>query len=475
MLSCCKLTLMFNNVALDVAIGLVFIFLLYSLLATSVKEGIATIFALRARTLREGIINGMLSDTPVYGRWKSIGVGIWSYLKQCIYIITGNLERKQRKLGNLFYDHPLIKNYGSSRIFPYPSYIPSSNFSTVLIDVLKQDFNGKIEAILRARDPDRTDEESLRQAKQDLLNSADAIKIKLLLEYYGSFYLNATKPPAAVIDEDTWRILEMHLRNSIYNLENFSKKLEDWFNDSMHRVSGWYKRRAQVILFIIGICMAVIFNIDTIAITGKLSKSNTLREELVQTAIAYHNRDSSASGAGNRKLAEADSLLQHDVRDVSNLLALGWGDYGSDDTLFIRKLEGKIWVGPFYVIHAKDSFDRIRRMPATLKPGGNRDSLRYTQFYRNQVNYFPVHVKTAYVWYMMTHGKKKLLGFLITALAISLGAPFWFDLLNKFINLRAAGKRENDEEPGQKEKPGEPAVSPVNVTVNTQPGQEAAG
>ncbi len=127
---------MFNNVALDVAIGLVFIFLLYSLLATSVKEGIATIFALRARTLREGIINGMLSNTPTYGRWKSIGIGIWNYLKQCIYIVTGNLDRKRRNLGNLFYDHPLIRNYGSSRIFPYPPYIPSSYFSPVLIDVL---------------------------------------------------------------------------------------------------------------------------------------------------------------------------------------------------------------------------------------------------------------------------------------------------------------------------------------------------
>jgi hypothetical protein len=36
--------------------------------------------------------------------------------------------------------------------------------------------------------------------------------------------------------------------------------------------------------------------------------------------------------------------------------------------------------------------------------------------------------------------KYSIFGWLITALAISLGAPFWFDLLNKFINLRNAGK-----------------------------------
>jgi len=33
-----------------------------------------------------------------------------------------------------------------------------------------------------------------------------------------------------------------------------------------------------------------------------------------------------------------------------------------------------------------------------------------------------------------------ILGWLITAFAVSLGAPFWFDLLNKFVNIRASGK-----------------------------------
>jgi hypothetical protein len=33
-----------------------------------------------------------------------------------------------------------------------------------------------------------------------------------------------------------------------------------------------------------------------------------------------------------------------------------------------------------------------------------------------------------------------LAGWLITALAASLGAPFWFDLLGRFINVRNAGK-----------------------------------
>ena len=34
---------------------------------------------------------------------------------------------------------------------------------------------------------------------------------------------------------------------------------------------------------------------------------------------------------------------------------------------------------------------------------------------------------------------KKLFGFILTAIAISLGANFWFDLLNKAINIRSSG------------------------------------
>ena len=34
----------------------------------------------------------------------------------------------------------------------------------------------------------------------------------------------------------------------------------------------------------------------------------------------------------------------------------------------------------------------------------------------------------------------KLMGLLLSALAVSLGAPFWFDTLSKFMNVRTAGK-----------------------------------
>jgi hypothetical protein len=46
-----------------------------------------------------------------------------------------------------------------------------------------------------------------------------------------------------------------------------------------------------------------------------------------------------------------------------------------------------------------------------------------------------------------------ILGWLITALAASLGAPFWFDLLNRFVNVRASGKAPEEEQKAPKEVP----------------------
>lgn len=46
----------------------------------------------------------------------------------------------------------------------------------------------------------------------------------------------------------------------------------------------------------------------------------------------------------------------------------------------------------------------------------------------------------------------KALGLLLTALAISLGAPFWFDVLNRFMVVRSTVKPE-EKSPKEKPKP----------------------
>jgi hypothetical protein len=50
------------------------------------------------------------------------------------------------------------------------------------------------------------------------------------------------------------------------------------------------------------------------------------------------------------------------------------------------------------------------------------------------------------------------IGWLITVLAISLGSPFWFDLLNRFMSIRSGGKA--PEERPKKPREEQPALGP---------------
>jgi len=434
---------MFNSPILDVTIGLVLIFLMYSLLATSVNESIATLFGLRARMLRNAIIERMLSNTPKDNRWMSIWKGVREFFIEFFKIFTGKREKEEneKKIGDHFFDHPLIKNYGSSRVFPLPSYIPKHNFSTILIDVLKQEFNKRMDEIAEYKSRLPSNVDSLDNIRTNLRYSTDVIKVKEVIEYYGRYYSSPAAPSlqGSVIDKETWWLLQLHLKESYYNIENFIEKLEGWFEDFMNRVTGWYKRQTQALLFIIGVSVAVLFNVDPIEISHRLSFDKDARDKLVQIAIRAPEtnendqritkpgntgaiiQDSSAITT-NSKVAPShinlDSIVQQlatDRENAKNLIALGWGNYG--------KVSGKatFWEKVGYVCH---------------------ESIKL----------------------------KKLGGILITAFAISLGAPFWFDLLNKFIKLRGAGKKEDEEEMKRKI-----AQVPVNVFVNSQPGDDAVG
>ena len=92
---------MLDSPMLDVAIGLVFFYVTLSLVCSSIQEIIASVFGLRARNLRRGIIN-----------------------------LVGN------EYARALYDHPLIK--GLRKPGRLPSYVDAEVFATALIEVVAQ-------------------------------------------------------------------------------------------------------------------------------------------------------------------------------------------------------------------------------------------------------------------------------------------------------------------------------------------------
>ncbi|NOU48710.1 MAG: hypothetical protein HOO86_16850 [Bacteroidales bacterium] len=437
---------MFNSPLLDITIGLVFIFLIYSLLVTSINEVIASLFGLRARMLKSAIVVGMLSNTSKDSRWKSLFKGIKGFFGGLVHHDDRSVEEKA-KIGEKIFDHPLIKNYGSSRFFPLPSYIPTNNFSTVLIDVLLKEFNDKVEDIARYKLTLTADNESLENTILNLRNSNNTIKIKELLAYYGHHYAEKdAAPPLFIIDKETWQILQMHLQNSLYDIDQFVRKIEGWFDDSMDRVSGWYKRQSQLILIILGFMIALIFNVDTLEITGKLSTDKDARDKLVQ--MATQAVDQYKDDPRVKKMVTADGVEVIDNsgenKEINNAI---FKEYQAKSDSVKNLLKGDI-----------NKTNEI--IAAGWKTYGGKKSLTG---------------KVGYVLKRTFTSPRKFLGFMILAFAVSLGAPFWFDLLNKLVKLRNAGKKEEDKNNATPSKIN-PAQTPVTVNINTQPnGEEAVG
>ena len=179
------------------------------------------------------------------------------------------------------------------------------------------------------------------------------------------------------------------------------ENIENWYNSAMDRVAGMYKRRAQWSILLLGLGVAIALNADTVYIVRALSNDATLRSSLVAAAQEYARQPPADAES------EPDDRLQENLKRIEGLgLPIGWSKAEDAD-------------------------------PARKTPGVP---------FRNDVGLGDWLTAWARLFYW------HWLGWLLTAAAISQGAPFWFDLLNKIIVIRSTVKpHEKSPEEGSKE------------------------
>jgi hypothetical protein len=214
------------------------------------------------------------------------------------------------KLVNDLYDNPLIKGlsqHAASGKPRKPSYIPADIFAVALMST----------DVVQAYKKDPSANNLLPEGLSSLINAAN--------------------------------------NDTAQELAN----IEKWYNSTMDRVSGWYKREVQLIIFALGLVITAVLNIDTISFIASLSNDTLLRASIVSAAQGAAATQPNAGFAGLQRITEQ-------IQPV-----IGW----STSTL-----------------------------PADF-----------------------------WGWVL------KIVGLLATTFAVSLGAPFWFDVLNKFISFRSSG------------------------------------
>lgn len=378
---------MFNSVVLEVVIGLVFIYLLYSLLATTVQEIIASHFAFRSKILERAIFRMLEDDHKFKNRVKSL---FYLFKK------TGN-GGEPRSVSSGFYKHPLIKFLGDNKPDSKPAYITKETFSKVMVDLLRGDE-------VKPGDDVRTLIQKALDEKR--------------LSWGG-----------ATISEETLSYIRSIWADAEGDIEKFKKHLENWFAETMERATGWYKKHTQFILLLVGFLIAIVFNVDTVKIINKLEKDPKLREQIVMQADAYAKVHPDLD----------KQLLQQNIEHEKFMSQYTKEELKSNDSLQNKIQEDSLNLARYKdIIARRDTL--LQRADQIMK----RDI--------SNVNYAlgigwktplckPFNLKC----YIMA-----LVGWLITALALSLGAPFWFDLLNKFMKLRNSVVSNSTEDKPQK-------------------------
>ena len=360
---------MLNSVALDVVISLIFIYLLYSLLGTVVSEMIASVLGLRARNLKEAI-SRMLNDDRVIST-------IHRFLSS-----LNLMKSADNPVINGFYNNPEIKYLGGTGLFRNPSSIQAGSFSKALLSELTG--NGPV--------------------------TPATINAALKFNAGVSNSDGAPGTPGGALERESAGYVLSLWEEAGADMDKFRLLLEGWFNRTMEQASEWYKRKIQLVLLILGFCMAWFFYADTFVIVKNLSNDKKAREQMVSLAASYRQ---SGLAAGDTALMEIKRKLDADIANANSILGLG-GWLPKSVRVSLNTVTGEKTYAPQLDPHSLSSAHQKISCGAIT---------------------FTFSDKLAYLFRL---GYRHFFGFLVTAIAVSLGAPFWFDLLNKVMRLRTS-------------------------------------
>lgn len=419
---------------LDVAVGMMFIYLLLSLICSGINELVAWILSLRAATLRAGI-RTLIAD-------------------ESIKKLSG------RMLDESLYMHALIRGQSPQgwlakvmKTVSEPSYISSENFALALLDSLAEhgfdvsklrvaldDLEQELREKGLALPSGYHDAVALLEAPEGLTVSVDAIRAasfglrqilralpesparaELLKLVDGQETLEGIRHIVASLNPESAvrRQLQLLLETGPESIGAFRKRVEHWFDQAMDRVTGVYKRRLQLISLAIGILLAGAGGVDTVTLANALMHDGALRQATVAAAVAASQSPPPAIKPAPPPAPSPLSASEPQVKAATATVAQAL------DQLTVLKLP----IGLDYLIeHApKLSPNQNSQPEICAAPPCSPVTARQVTMY----------------WLL------RVLGILFTGLALSFGAPFWFDVMSKLVNVRSAGPRPEKSEDGK--------------------------
>ena len=258
---------MFDIGFLDIILGLIFVYLLFSTLVTLLVEYVSAYLQLRGKNLRK-IITRALDD--------DIG---------------------PNEISEEFYNHPLIK-YLSKKKGKLPSYISSDKFAKVVLDLIRTGADLK-----------------------QLGHSSNLEENTKLSE--------AIDKMPDVLGPETKSLLKSFAKESAEDINDFGERLENWFDETVERGKGWFSRQIKWVTLGVSIVVAIGLNVDTIRIYQELSQDDELRAEIAASASDYFKSakkpdDPEELEEFNTAQRELEHFYKEEIKGEVNRLGLGW-------------------------------------------------------------------------------------------------------------------------------------------------------
>lgn len=225
--------------------------------------------------------------------------------------------------------------------------------------------------------------------------------------------LQNTANPA---EDLTWiRALRGLWQDVSCDLDAFKLAVHNWFERTCTRSYEWYQRQIGLYLFIAGFGTALLLNADTLHMFEVLSDDPALRDQFVQLASTFDG--DLQNNLENENVPVGGTPLGNAICANANIDAGQCTDEAITRLLLPELLPLIGWDA---------AAPEIKNL--CFKPWS--DSCAFLAVWTN----------TLAVHQLLL----KLLGLLLTAAAISLGAPFWFDLLRKVIQVRGVIRTSDD-------------------------------
>ncbi len=433
---------MSNSAILEVIIGMIFVYSLVAILVTQINTVIANLLKLRAQHLKHAV-QQLVTDPTTQARLLT---------HPLINLVPRPLD-PNREMSEQFAEK-VADDSGTTSV----SWIAPATFAQVLLDLVaaqsatSNDLYGPLQkiastvlvgaekaqigALLRRVQLTGQGIDDLQAA---ILNLADPADQQALLQAFdaadAATQQFATDSPALIAvrrgllnieNPDFKRAIDTIL-SGVHSIEDAEQRVEQWFNNRMDQATQTYKMRIQYISIAIGLVLVLVLNLDTLQIARTLWNDPALRD-----TVSVAARASLDSGALQNQINSLNPVTP--VPDLNPNATPEPTPSAAEIAATQKQIQDSLQ-------QAQGTVDNLLELrlpigwgltPVTSASANALDPFPLEDT-RNLWNFWPGNNPLNWLGLLI----KKLIGLALTTLAVSQGAPFWFDLLNRI----ATGKR----------------------------------